>query len=264
LKFLRAMLASAASPSGGRQADIMRTYFDNGARRVARGSFYDWFGPPLEEVMSELAQLTLDYVRKQALDLPGILGCVNDWRIVDSTTVRLDDRLKSVYPGTGDYAALKVHQTLSVGYGTIIDYHFSPAKEHDSPHLVLDESWRGMGLLVDLGYASLERLRECQRFGVSIILRLKENWKPKVQRIVRGHLSRTFVPGTDLDLLLDDDALILGHCIDADVTVGRDAIAMRLVGAFVPERGYFFYLTNLPRSIGPRQIADLYRVRWEI
>lgn len=144
LKFLRAMLMSAASPAGGRQADVMRTYFHYGAPEVARGSFYDWFGPPLEEAMKKLVDITQEYVQKQPLDLPGILGCVKDWRIVDSTTVKLDNRLKAVYPGTGDYAALKVHKTLSVGSGTVVSYHFSPAREHDSPHLTLDESWRGM------------------------------------------------------------------------------------------------------------------------
>lgn len=265
LKFLRAMLVSAASPSGGRQADIMRTYFDNGAQKVARGSFYDWFGKPLEETTKKLADLTMEFAQPQPLDLPGILGCVKGWLIVDSMTVRLHDNLKSDYPGTGDYAALKLHKTLSVGHGTVVEYHFSPAREHDSPHLKLDESWRGKGLLVDLGYASLERLRNCQRFGVSIVMRLKSNWKPKVERIVRGDLSRTFVPGTDLDiLLLEDEALLLGNCIDADITVGPDAISMRLVGVLIPKRGYYFYLTNLPRSIGARQVADLYRVRWEI
>ena len=264
LKFLRSMLASAASPSGGRQADIMRAYFENGGPRVARGSFYDWFGTALEEVMKELSDVTLQYAQQQPLDLPGMLGRVKDWRIVDSMTVRLHDSLKPMYPGTGDYAALKLHKTLSVGHGTVVNYHLSPAREHDSPHLKIDESWRGMGLLVDLGYASMQRLRDCQRFGVSIVMRLKDGWKPKVQRIVRGNLSKTLVPGTDLKLVLDDPALILGNCIDADVTVGADAIAMRVVGVFVPKQGYFFYLTNLPRSFGPRQVADLYRVRWEI
>jgi hypothetical protein len=65
LKLLRAMLASASSPAGGRQADIMRTYFENGAPRVARGSFYDWFGPPLEEVMNELSGISLAYAASQ-------------------------------------------------------------------------------------------------------------------------------------------------------------------------------------------------------
>ena len=37
---------------------------------------------------------------------------------MDSSTVKLDDRLKGEYPGTGDYAALKVHKHFSVGVGT--------------------------------------------------------------------------------------------------------------------------------------------------
>jgi hypothetical protein len=102
LKFLRAMLASAASPAGGRQADIMRTYFENGTPRVARGSFYDWFGPPLEDTMSEPSKITLSYAASQPKDLPGVLGCVDDWLIVDSTTVRLHDALKPLYPGAGE------------------------------------------------------------------------------------------------------------------------------------------------------------------
>jgi len=264
LKLLRAMLASTSSPAGGRQADIMRTYFENGAPQVARGSFYDWFGPPLEEVMKKLSEIALAYAASQPKDLPGALGCVDDWLIVDSTTVRLHDHLKAVYPGAGDYAALKLHKILSVGHGTVVAYHWSPAREHDSPHLVLDESWRGKGLLVDLGYASLQRLRDCQRFGVAVVMRLKENWKPKVERIVRGDVSRTFLPGTELDVVLTDEVLTLGNAIDADVTVGPERIPMRLCGVHVPERGYCFYLTNLSRSLGPRQVADIYRVRWEI
>jgi hypothetical protein len=56
------------------------------------------------------------------------------------------------------------------------------------------QSWRGKGLLVDRGYASLQRLRDCHRFGVAVVLRLKENWKPKGERIIRGDVSQTFLP----------------------------------------------------------------------
>jgi hypothetical protein len=83
---------------------------------------------------------------------------VRDWRIVDSETVVLDKRRLEEYPSTGDHAALKVRKTLSVGTGITVDDHLSPAREHDSPHLTLDERWRGMGLLVDLGSASIARL----------------------------------------------------------------------------------------------------------
>ena len=264
VKFLRTMLIAASSPAGGRQADIMRHYFEMGAARVVRGSFYDWFGPPLEESMVMLSELVLSWARAQPVDLPGILGGVRDWRIVDSETVALDKRLRAEYPSTGDHAALKVHKTLSVGTGTVIDYHLSPARDHDSPHLKLDESWRGMGLLVDLGYASVARLRECQSLGISIVIRLKDGWKPKVQRVARADLKKTFVPGTDLDLFLEDVYLDLGNVVDVDVTVGTTELPLRLVGVRAPGKGYRFYLTNVGRHLGPHQVADLYRVRWEI
>jgi hypothetical protein len=216
---------------------------------VVRGAFYSWFGPELERVLNAVRDRALAYALAQPLDLPGVLGAeVRDWHIFDSTTVRLDDALKKEYPGAGDYAALKIHKRFSVGLGTTIGYHLSPAREHDAPHLRIDESWRGLGLLADLGYASLDLLRTCERCGVHYVIRLKENWKPKVDHVARGTLRETFAPGTDLDLLIDAETLVLdGKVIDADVRVGRGAreIRCRLVG--VPtEKGYCYFLSSLP------------------
>jgi hypothetical protein len=75
---------------------------------------------------------------------------VHDWYIVDATTVTVRDALRAEFPGTGDYAAIKVHKVLSVGCGAPVRYQFSPAREHDSRQLQSDESWRGYGLLADL------------------------------------------------------------------------------------------------------------------
>jgi hypothetical protein len=191
---------------------------------------------------------------------------VKDWYIVDSTTVRVRGALREEFPGTGDYPALKVHKVLSVGCGAPVRYHVSPAREHDSQHLSIDESWRGCGLLADLAYANLDRLRACEAHGVRFVLRLKDNWKPKVDHIARGQVAQEFLRGTDLDALLEDNILILdGRAIDADVHVGHGnhALPLRLVGVQTP-KGYCFFLTNLPPRIGPRQVADLYRVRWEV
>jgi hypothetical protein len=132
--------------------------------------------------------------------------------------------------------------------------------------LTIDETWRGCGLLADLAYASLDRLRACETHGVRFVIRLKDHWKPKVNYIARGQVPQTFCPGTDLDALLEDDTLVLdGRALDADVHVGRGAHALplRLVGVQTP-KGYCFFLTNLPPRLGPRQVADLYRVRWEV
>lgn len=43
LGFVRAMVIAAATGYGGRQRDVARVYFENGAPKVARGGFYAWF-----------------------------------------------------------------------------------------------------------------------------------------------------------------------------------------------------------------------------
>lgn len=267
-QLVRAMVISAATGYGGRQADVMRVYFEAGSPRVARGGFYAWFGPRLENTMRGVAERALVFGRNQALDVPPLLAVyARDWHIVDSETVKLPAALMSEYPGTGDYAALKVHKRFSVGIGTLYDYHISPAREHDAPHLTIDETWQGLGLLVDLGYASLKLLTDCEQHNVRFVMRLKESWKPKVDRILRGHITRTFLAGTDLDALLEQEVLVLGgQVVDAEVTLGTGTrkVRSRLVGVPAPDGGYRFYLTNLPPAVGPKQIADIYRVRWEI
>ena len=237
--FVRAMVISAGTPGGAYQADALRSYLEFEVPSVARSAFYRWFDEPLERFMEALAQRVLAYAQAQQIDLSGPLSGVKDWYIVDSTTVTVRDALREAFPGTGDYAAI---------------------------NLTIDESWRGCGLLADLAYASLDRIRACEAHGVRFVIRLKDNWKPKVDHIARGQVAQEFLRGTDLDVLLEDKVLLLdGRAIDADVHVGKgkDAVQLGLVGVQTP-KGHCFFLTNLPPRIGPRQVADLYRVRWEV
>lgn len=266
-EFVVALILAGGTHEGGRQYDVLRTYVDNGAPRVVRGTFYSWFTEPLLQLLTELLDKAIAIGRQQPKLLPGILDGVTDWRVFDSTTVRLDDALVDTFPGTGDYAALKIHKEWSVGTGNLLAYKITAAREHDSPHLFIDEHRRGTGLLVDLGYASIERLVECAKYDVQYVIRLKENWKPTVERLVRGAAFPDAVEGADFDALLEQELVVLdGQAIDADVTVGRGAMKVRcrLVGIPTP-KGYCFFLTNLSRKTrGPLQVGDLYRVRWEI
>jgi putative transposase len=268
--FARAMVIGGQTHEGGRQADMLRAYAQSTGTEPARSGFYRRFDAHLDAFSKALLEHGLEQVREETPLLPGILGGVIDWRAADSTTVRLRDSkaLKEQYPGTGDYAAIKVHKIYSVGRTLMVDYHFSPAREHDSKHLTIDESWRGHGLLADLGYASLARLRDCERHGVKYVIRLKEGWKPKVDRIARGEVQGAWMEGSDLDLLLEQEILVLkGKVIDADAWLGSGAnpLPVRIIGVRLPNGRYGFYLTNLPRSThGPKQVATLYRLRWEI
>jgi hypothetical protein len=194
------------------------------------------------------------------------VGGVKDWDLVDATTVRGRDALQDEFPGAGADAALKVHTVLAVGCGAPVRYHFSPAREHDSRHLQIDASWQGCGLLADLAYASLARLRACHSHGVRFVIRLTDNWQPTIDSVARGPVTPACVPGTDLEVLLKEALLGLeGRAIDADVRVGgaNHPVHLRLVGVQTPQ-GYCCFLTNLPPRLGPRQVADISRVRWEV
>lgn len=264
--FVRSLVIGAGTPDGGLQADALRAYLDMNVPDISRAAFYKRFDEALEKLMDALARHAMAYAASLEVDLPGILGGVTDWHIVDSETIKLRKALKDLLPGCGDYAAIKVHKTLSLGSGVPLRYHFSPAKEHDSKHLTIDESWRGYGLLADLGYASLARLSACLKHGVTFVIRLKENWNAKVDHIARGTVTKTFFAGSDLDALIEDDVLVLDDkAIDCDVKIGPAGrqLALRLVAIPTP-KGYCFFLTNLPPRIGPWQVGDIYRVRWEV
>lgn len=258
-----ALIITAGTQSGGWHADALRTYVKLDAPKVARSSFYAWFDAALEKLMARLAERALAYCRTQQLDLPGPLRTVLDWRVVDSETVKLNPALQEKFPGAGDYAAVKVHKVLSIGSGCPVAYHISPAREHDSKHLVIDEGWRGYGLLADKAYASVARLEACYEHGVSFVIRLKEGWKPKVDYIARGTRLKELTVGSELSVVLGDMLALDGKAIDCNVRVGATELEMRLVGIDTP-KGYCFFLTNLPPMIGPIQVANLYRVRWEI
>jgi len=262
-----ALVLSDGSDDSGRLADAYRRYQAAGTQPVVRGAFYYWLDDEMATLMETLLSGGLSYAETRPVHLPGVLGGVQDWIIVDSETVTLRDCLADELPASGSAAGIKVHKQYSVGRGCMVGYHFSCAREHDNRHLQVDDEARGKGFLVDLGYASLARLREWEAVGAKYVIRLKENWKPRIKRLFRGEVTQELMPGTDFDAALVDEHLLLdGQCIDADVVLGPGATAVhcRLVAVPVDGGRYLCYLTNLPRTAGPRQVAEIYRVRWEI
>jgi hypothetical protein len=168
--FLRAMVSSAGMAGGIYQADVLRSYLEFELSTVARSAFYRCFDKPRERFAEALAHRALAYAQARQVDLPGLLGGMKDWWIVDSTTVKGRDAI----------------------------------------------------------------LGEC--------------------------------PGTDFDAPHDNETPVLdGWAIDADVRASdaKNPLHLRLIGVQIP-KGYGFFPTNLPLRIRPRQVVDLYRVRWEV
>lgn len=249
----------------GRIATVMRDYFGRGATQVARGSYYKWFDEQLLALMVELSEAARAYVEAMPKHLPGVLADRIDWRAVDSTVVKLPKELAAVYPGTGDYASLKVHKEYSLGVENVVGYHITPGRRHDGPELMIDERRRGTGLVVDLGYASLDLLRDCRAHDVHVVVRLKGGWKVFVDELSdrsawTGAGAVPHSADTPLDLSVFD------KLFDIDVTVGPDTapIDIRLVG--VPfEKEYGLFLTLLPRTThSAEEVAMIYRLRWGI
>lgn len=267
------LVLSSGSDDSGRLADARRRYASETDCPVVRGAFYAWMDKELAALMERLFANALKYATRQPVDLRGVLAGVDDWIIVDSETVTLRDGLRDVCPASGSAAGVKVHKDLSVGRGCVSAVRLGPARHHDNRDFVVDGRYAGKGLLVDLGYASLDFVRDCDGHNVRFVIRLKESWKPRVERVHSGELTAELAPGSDLDTALVDEVLLLqGEDIDAEVTIGtgRRKVCARLVAIALPpddngEIGYQFYLTNLPReSHTPEDIGALYRVRWEI
>jgi hypothetical protein len=93
-----------------------------------------------------------------------------------------------------------------------------------------------------------------------------EKWK----RDCRLHRARSgqqdLFGGQLLKVLIADDVLILDDkAVDLDKKIGQEGcrIAMRLVG--IPTlKGHCYFLTHTSPQIGPWQVGDIYRVRWEV
>ena len=264
---VRSMVISAGSDDSGRQADILSHYLLSADKPVGRSGFYAWFTMPLAYLLFWLLDDALQTVRDLPPYLPGLLSRMKDWRAVDSETVTLRDDLLPFFPATSKRAGVKLHKTYSFGRNNIVDIHLSEARRHDSSQLHIDESWRGIGLLVDLGYASIERIRRCKRYEVGLILRLKKGWKPSLLAVIDMAGERVELEGQPVSTgLLEMPSSESSRPYDFDVAFGSGSnrVTARLVG--VPgEEGFHWCITLLDRAeYSPKEVCQLYRVRWGI
>jgi hypothetical protein len=77
-EFVVALILAGGTHEGGRQYDVLRTYLENGAPKVRRGTFYGWFTEPLLRLLTELLERAVAAGQRQPKLLPGILGGVRD------------------------------------------------------------------------------------------------------------------------------------------------------------------------------------------
>lgn len=262
---VRALVLTGGTPGGGRQADALRAYLEQGAPNVVRGAFYAWFNEKLTMLLTQLAARACAYARQMPVHLPGPLAGRRDWRVIDSTVIMLTDALRALFPGTGEYASLKIHKEYSLGVENVVDYHITPGRDHDGPELHVDESRRGTGLIVDLGYASHKLVADCRAHDVHLVMKLKSGWRVWADEDLSTRdpawQKRTGLVGIGIGDRIPDT--VKGD-IDIDVTIGSDdaPIPLRLVG-MATEKGQIFFLTTAPReAVSGDGVSTIYRLRW--
>ena len=205
----------------------------------------------------------------------------------DSTVVTLPDALRDLWPGCGNRtdhgtAALKVNLRLDLATGVLADLRLHAGRVHDSKAAqALDTLAAGALYLADLGYFSLERLRQIADQDAFFLLRLQ------AQTTVFDAAGRRW---DDVVALL---ATQEAH-IDLPVTLGvMQRLPARLVAVRVPQEvadqrrrklraearrkgqavsarrlalaSWTIFVTNAPQDLLPLPaVVVVARARWQI
>ena len=258
----------------GRWLDAQRTYEALGGARSGATSFRNQVRK-LVPVMHRLLRRRLSKLAGRAGDeeLRGRLQHFRDVLIPDGCAFKIASALSGVYAGTGTDSELKLHAVYSVAAGGCIAIERTAGSVHDSDGLHPEhEHWEAGALYIwDLGYNSYERFIDAVVGGAHVLQRLKAKANPSTSASYGTTGARrelAFEDGTPMRL---DDACGFGcvhhqRVLDLDVELHahrRKVVARVVCVPFGGEDRY--YLTTLPRALfTPYDIAELYRVRWEI
>lgn len=256
----------------GRLLDARRTYEMLGGPVSGKTSFRKK-AHHLVPVMVELLRRRLRSLAQQSQshELRGRLCDLADIVIPDGCAFKLAQCLSDIYPGTGTASELKLHAVYSVKAGGCIDVTQTGGTVHDSDGF-WPESWqKGALYLWDLGYQNNERFLDASLAGAYVLQRLKDNANPVV-------LASYNPTGLRRDVAMDDGtpARLSEACefglvptsgvLDMDVQLADRTRSLVARVVCVPHQGEDrYYLTTLPRDVfSAHDIAELYRVRWEV
>lgn len=259
-------------------ADLRRSYARVTGKRLAPSAFYGRFSAALARWVRRLMEEALDAAAQTGRAGRAVAGHIREVLCVDSTVIRLHDRLAKQFPAcrtNHTQAAAKLHTVMNVYGQGPRSVKLTAERVHDGPVLRAGKWVLGRLLLFDLGYYRFSLFAAIDRQGGFFLTRLKDGANPTVTRLYRGQLGGA-IPSEGLPLREVKDRL-RRNVLDAEVEVryrsrsyaGRrrgHTLRLRLVGLRDSERGvYHFYLTNLdPDTVPAEDIGKLYAARWSI
>ena len=203
--------------------------------------------------------------------LRGRLAHFADVLIPDGCGFKLAKALSGVYAGTGVPAQMKLHAVYSVAAGDCVSAKATAGSVHDSDEFWPE--WESEALYIwDLGYQGVDRFVDAALSGAHVLQRLKDTHNPQVLASYGPTGARRALDDGEGGPVRIEEALAIGlvhkqAVLDLDVRLvdchKRELVARVVCVPFAGEDRY--YLTTLPREIfTPHDVAELYRVRWEV
>jgi putative transposase len=255
----------------GRWLDTQTTYRrlggpDSGTTSIRK------MGRRMRPLLKQLMRRRMDQIIAETRDreLRGRLSAFRDVLIPDGCAFKIASLLSGIYPGTGQPAELKLHAVYSVKAATATSVESTAGSVHDSDGFWPE--WEAGSLYIwDLGYNSYERFVDAVKSGAVVLQRLKDGANPVVTASYGPTGCRRLLLADDGGPIRLDDAcqgdVHKQSVLDLDVEIvdkkGRQVEARVVCVPFGGEDRY--YLTTLPREVfTPHDVAELYRVRWEV
>lgn len=269
--------AFRASEVEGRWLDAAAIYRDIGGPETGMTSIRN-MGRKMLPVMQRMLRDRVKQlaVEAKSTELRGRLEAFRDVLIPDGCAFKLASVLSGISPGTGQPAELKLHAVYSAKARTALEATPTAGCVHDSDGFW--PAWEPGALYIwDLGYQSVERFLDGAFAGSHLLQRLKDKHNPEVVASYGPTGARRAIRDADGEAVRLEEALAAGlvhksEQLDLDVRLvdrkavdgKRRTVIARLV--CVPTDGEDrYYLTTLPRStFTPSDVAELYRVRWEV
>jgi putative transposase len=216
------------------------------------------FAALLETVLAKVAELPHASRRGRALTtatLQSIQELLATTQIVDASSFRLAPAIATWAKTHHGAAGFKLHLRLSGGYGGLAQIDFSPAREHDRPHLepLIADAQAGDLFLFDRAYQDYTLFDRLTGNGVFFVSKLK-----------RGHAC-AIVSQEKLGERVTES----GYTLQTELRVrlggeqNRTAHEYRLLDVLTPDGKEATLVTNR-WDLTPEQICALYQYRWTI
>jgi len=256
-------------------AGFRRSYNSTADETLTAGGFYQRLTPRLADFLCDLVEQRLDEVAVPHT-ISDEFDRFRDIIVADGTILRLHEFLAEEFqPRRGEQGGARLHLLHNVTDQTIDRFSITDEKAHDSTEFDTGPWLEGRLALLDLAYFKYRRFALIDENDGYFVSRLKDNANPVITEEFREWRGRAIpLEGKQIQdvaealhrEIIDVEVEVSFQRREYEETQSWDTKRFRVVGVRDEDADdYHFYITNLPREeLLPRDIATLYRCRWEV